>query len=706
VLGKGEIVAREYSLSNTRNIGIAAHIDAGKTTVTERILFYTGRIHRMGETHEGAATMDWMEQEQERGITITSAATTCFWKDHRINIIDTPGHVDFTVEVERSMRVLDGVVAVFCAVGGVQPQSETVWRQASKYGVPRLAFINKMDRLGADFYHVISRMKERLGANAVPLQIPIGAESNFKGVVDLIRMKSIQYSDDGQGSVLAEGEIPEDLRTKAIEYREAMLESLADVDEALMEKYLEGEKITADEISAAIRKGTLSGDIVPVLCGSAFKNKGIQPLVDAVVDYLPSPVDVLAVEGINPKTEEPDTRKPADEEPFAALAFKIMADPYVGKLTFLRVYSGSLSKGSYIYNANKGSRERVGRILRMHANHREDVSEIFTGDIVAAVGLQDTVTGDTLCDMNKPIILENITFPEPVIDIAIEPKTKADQEKMGLALQRLSAEDPTFRTHTDEETGQTIIAGMGELHLEIIIDRLLREFKVDANNGKPQVAYREAISRPSKADGRFVRQSGGRGQYGHCVLEIEPQESGKGFEFVNKLVGGSIPKEYVPAVEAGIKEAMEAGILAGYPVVDVKVSVVDGSFHEVDSSEMAFKIAGSMGFKAAMEKAGPILKEPIMAVEVVTPEDFMGDVMGDLNSRRGQIHGMEPGTGGTQVIRADVPLSEMFGYATTLRSMTQGRASYSMEPSRYDVVPKAMAEELAAKAQGRQGAAR
>ncbi|MHB0999769.1 MAG: elongation factor G [Armatimonadota bacterium] len=694
-------MSREYGLDKTRNIGIAAHIDAGKTTATERILFYSGRIHKMGEVHEGAATMDWMEQEQERGITITSAATTCFWREHRINIIDTPGHVDFTVEVERSLRVLDGVVAVFCAVGGVQPQSETVWRQANKYRVPRIAFVNKMDRLGADFYRVVERMRERLGANSTPIQIPIGAESAFEGIVDLVQMQAYKFSDELGADGTIE-EIPADLLNKAVEYREALIEALADVDDGLMEKYLEGEKITPEEIMDAVRKGTVDGKIVPVLCGSAFKNKGVQPLVDAIVDYLPSPLDVSSVDGINPKTGETESRKPSDDEPFAALAFKIMADPYVGKLTFLRAYSGTLSKGSYIYNATKGTRERIGRILRMHANHREDVSEVHTGDIVAAVGLQDTVTGDTLCEMDKPVILESITFPEPVISIAIEPKTKADQEKMGIALSRLASEDPTFKTHTDEETGQTIIRGMGELHLEIIIDRLFREFKVEANHGKPQVAYKETISKHARADGKYRRQTGGRGQYGHCVLEIEPTEAGKGFIFDNKIVGGVVPKEYVGPIESGVREALETGILAGYPVVDVKVTLVDGSYHDVDSSEMAFKIAGSMGVKAAMQKAVPVMKEPIMAVEVVTPENFMGDVMGDLNSRRGHILGMDPGTGGTQVIRAEVPLAEMFGYATVLRSMTQGRASYSMEPSKYEVVPKSLAEELTARSQGRQ----
>ena len=692
-------MAREYSLDRTRNIGIAAHIDAGKTTTTERMLFYSGKIHRMGEVHDGAATMDWMEQEQERGITITSAATTCFWDEHRINIIDTPGHVDFTVEVERSLRILDGMVAVFCAVGGVQPQSETVWRQANKYKVPRIAFVNKMDRLGADFYRVVEQMRERFGVNAVPLQLPIGAESAFLGVVDLVHMKSIQYADD-MGTLSEATEIPAEMRNLVIEYREKMLESLADVDESLMEKYLEGEKVTVDEIEAAIRKGTVSGFLTPVLCGTAFKNKGVQALMDAVVSYLPSPLDKDPVGGFNPKTDAAETRAPSDEEPFAALAFKIMADPYVGKLTFIRAYSGQLNKGSYLYNASKGTKERIGRILRMHANHREDVSEVHAGDIVAAVGLGDTITGDTLCDITKPIVLESITFPEPVIEIAIEPKTKADQDKMGVALSRLQGEDPTFRMRTDEETGQTIISGMGELHLEIIMDRLFREFNVEANHGRPQVAYKEAVSRHAKAEGRFIRQTGGRGQYGHAVVEVEPTEAGKGFEFIDKIVGGSIPREYISAVQAGATEALVSGVLAGYPVVDMKITLVDGSFHEVDSSEMAFKIAGSMAVKAAIKKAGPILKEPIMAVEIVTPENYLGDVIGDVNSRRGQIHGIEPGYGGTQVIKAEVPLAEMFGYATSLRSATQGRASYSMEPSRYEEMPKSICEEIVAKATG------
>ena len=698
-------MARKSILEKTRNIGIAAHIDAGKTTTTERMLFYSGKIHRIGEVHDGAATMDWMEQEQERGITITSAATTCLWKGHTINIIDTPGHVDFTVEVERAMRVLDGVIAIFCAVGGVQPQTETVWRQANRYRVPRIAFINKMDRLGADLYRVVERIRERLGANTVLVQIPIGGESAFEGIVDLIQMKAIRYPDD-LGTQSEETDIPADSVNQALEFRESMIEALADVDDELMEKYLEGEKITAEEISAAIRKGTVSGQIVPVLCGAAFKNKGVQPLMDAVIDYLPSPLDVDAVAGTNPKTGNVETRGPSDDEPFAALAFKIMADPYVGKLTFLRAYSGKLSKGSYVHNTNKGVRERISRILRMHANHREDVTEVHAGDIVAAVGLHATVTGDTLCDEKRPIVLESIHFPDPVISVAIEPKTKADQEKLSLALGKLSGEDPTFKIRTDEETGQTIVSGMGELHLEIIIDRLLREFSVEANHGRPQVAYKETVAGHVKAEGRYIRQTGGRGQYGHCVVEIEPLPAGQGIEFINKVVGGAIPREFIPSVKAGALEALQTGVLAGYPVVDVRVTLVDGSYHAVDSSELAFKIAGSMAIKTAMEKAHPVLKEPIMAVEAVTPEGFMGDVIGDLNSRRGHIHGMEPGHGDTQVIKADVPLAEMFGYATTLRSITQGRASYTMEPARYEEVPQAVADELVAKSQGRQLVAR
>jgi len=693
-------MARQHPLEKTRNIGIAAHIDAGKTTTTERILFYSGKIHRMGEVHEGAATMDWMQQEQERGITITSAATTCFWNDHVINIIDTPGHVDFTVEVERSLRVLDGVIAIFCAVGGVQPQSETVWRQANRYHVPRIAFINKMDRIGADFYKVIDRIRERLGANAVPIQLPMGVESGFEGVIDLVRMEAIRYLDD-LGENYEVVPVPGELKAKALEYRERLVEAVAEVDEHLMEKYIEGQKITPEEIKTGIRHGTVTNRLVPVLCGAAFKNKGIQPLMDAVVDYLPSPLDIPPVVGQNPKTGDIETREASDNEPFSALAFKIMADPYVGKLTYIRVYSGSLKKGSYVLNVSKGKRERIGRILRMHANHREDMDQVFAGDIVGTVGLQDTTTGDTLCDERRQILLEAIQFPEPVISVAIEPKTKADQEKMALALERLSSEDPTFRTYTDQETGQTIISGMGELHLEIILDRLYREFKVQANHGKPQVAYRETVRRPARGEGRYVRQTGGRGQYGHVILEIEPLEPGAGFLFENKVVGGTIPKEFIPAVEGGVHEALDSGVLAGYPVVDVKVRIVDGSYHEVDSSEIAFKIAASMAVKDAMHKAEPTLKEPVMEVEVVTPEDFVGDVMADLNARRGRIEHVEVGAGATQVIRAAVPLAEMFGYATALRSMTQGRASYTMEPSHYEEVPRPIADDIVSKASGK-----
>jgi len=698
-------MANDFSLDKTRNIGIAAHIDAGKTTTTERILFYTGRLHRMGEVHDGAATMDWMVQEQERGITITSAATTCFWNDHQINIIDTPGHVDFTVEVERSLRVLDGVVAVFCAVGGVQPQSETVWRQANKYRVPRIAYINKMDRTGADFFQVVEKMRERLGANAIPVQLPIGSEQNFRGVIDLLRMKAILYVDD-LGTTGQEDEIPAELRDQAVEYRERMIEAAADADEALMEKYLEGQAVSSDEIRAALRKGTVAGTIVPVVAGSSFKNKGVQPMLDAVVDFLPSPLDVGAVAGVNPRNGQHETRDPDPDAPFSGLGFKIQSDPYFGKLTFFRVYSGTLKKGSYVYNATRDKRERVSRIVRMHANHREDVEQVSAGDIAAAVGIVDTTTGDTLCEEQRPIVLEAIQFPDPVISIAIEPKTKVDQDKLSQSLGRLSAEDPTFRIRTDEETGQTIISGMGELHLDIIQDRLRREFKVNANVGKPQVAYKETITRHAKADGRFVRQTGGRGQFGHVVLELDPAEPGAGFIFENKIVGGAIPREYIPAVENGVREAMDSGVVAGYPMIDVRATLVDGSFHEVDSSEMAFKIAGSMGFRAAAQKAGAALKEPVMAVEVVTPEEFLGDVIGDLNSRRGRIEGMEPGPGGTQVIRAQVPLAEMFGYATTIRSLTQGRASYSMEPSHYEEVPRSVAEEIVARSQGRALAAR
>ncbi|GAB6877327.1 elongation factor G [Thermaerobacter litoralis] len=684
---------REYPLERTRNIGIAAHIDAGKTTTTERILYYTGRVHRMGEVHEGAATMDWMVQEQERGITITSAATTCFWRDHRINIIDTPGHVDFTVEVERSLRVLDGVIAIFAARGGVEPQSETVWRQANKYRVPRIAFVNKMDVVGANFYRVLDQMRERLGANPVAIQLPIGAEDDFRGIIDLVEMKAIFYRDELGTRYEAEA-IPAEMEEQAAEYREKLLEAVAEVDEELMMKYLEGESISTDEIRAALRKGTVTLQLVPVLCGSAYRNKGVQLLLDAVVDYLPSPLDIAAVRGTDPKTGQEIERKVSDDEPFSALVFKIMTDPYVGKLAFFRVYSGHLKAGSYVYNSNKGRQERIGRIVRMHANHREEVDEVWTGDIAAAVGLKDTITGETLCDPNAPIVLESMEFPEPVISVAIEPKTQADQDKLGESLNKLAEEDPTFRVHTDEETGQTIISGMGELHLEIIVDRLMREFKVQANVGKPQVAYKETITRPARAEGKYIRQTGGRGQYGHVVLEIEPLEPGGGFEFVNKIVGGVVPKEYIPAVEAGVREAMQNGILAGYPVLDVRVSLVDGSYHEVDSSEMAFKIAGSMGFRNAALQAGLVLLEPIMKVEVVVPETYMGDVIGDINARRGRVEGMEPDTGGLQVIRALVPLAEMFGYATDLRSKTQGRGTYTMQFSHYEQVPRNIADQI------------
>lgn len=683
-------MARTFALERTRNIGIMAHIDAGKTTTTERILFYTGRTHRLGETHEGSATMDWMVQERERGITITAAATTCQWKDHRINIIDTPGHVDFTVEVERSLRVLDGAVAVFCGVNGVEPQSETVWRQADKYHVPRIAFVNKMDRVGADFLRVVEQMRNRLGTNAVAVQLPIGAEENFRGVVDLVTLKARIYTDD-LGTHTEEAEIPAEMADAVAAAREALIEAAAEQDDALMEKYFEGQEISVEELKTAIRKGCLAMKLTPVLCGSAFKNKGVQPLLDAVVDYLPSPLDLPPIKGTVPGAEVEVLREVRDDAPFSALAFKIMADPYVGKLAFFRVYSGTLKAGSYVYNATKGKRERIGRIVQMHANHREEIEEVYAGDIAAAVGLRDTMTGDTLCDEANPILLESPDFPEPVIAQAIEPKTKADQDKLAIALQRLMEEDPTFRVTTDEETGQTIIHGMGELHLEIIVDRLMREFKVAANVGKPQVAYRETLTKPVKAEGRFVRQSGGRGQYGHVILEIEPLPAGAGFEFVNKIVGGVVPKEYIPAVEAGVKEAMESGPLAGYPVVDVRVSLVDGSYHEVDSSEMAFKIAGSMGFKDGAKNAAPVLLEPIMSVEVTTPEEFLGDVMGDLNSRRGQIEGMDR-RANAQVVRAKVPMAEMFGYATDLRSKTQGRASYTMQFSHYSPVPANVAQ--------------
>jgi len=691
-------VARKFPLAKTRNIGIMAHIDAGKTTTTERILFYTGRVHKIGEVHDGAATMDWMVQEQERGITITSAATTCQWKDHRINIIDTPGHVDFTVEVERSLRVLDGSVAVFCAKGGVEPQSETVWRQADKYGVPRMAYVNKMDILGADFYRVVDMMKARLGANAVPVQLPIGFEETYIGIIDLIEMKALIYVDD-LGKVSEQSEIPEELRDQADYYRQNLLDAIAECDDELMMKYLEGEELTKEEIKQGIRTATVTCKMTPVLCGSSYKNKGVQPLLDAVVDYMPSPLDVPAIKGVTPETGVADERTADDNNSFSALAFKIMADPYVGKLAFFRVYSGNLTSGSYVYNSTKGKRERIGRILQMHANHREDIEVVYTGDIAAAVGLKDTTTGDTLCDEKKPIILESMVFPDPVISVAVEPKTKADQEKMGVALGRLAEEDPTFRMQTDQETGQTIISGMGELHLEIIVDRMLREFKVECNVGKPQVAYRETIRKMVKSEGKFVRQSGGRGQYGHCWLQLEPMEPGGGFVFVNKVVGGAIPKEYINPIEAGVKEALDGGIVAGYPIVDVKVTVYDGSYHDVDSSEMAFKIAGSMGFKAGALKAGPVLLEPVEKVEVVVPDEYMGDIIGDLNSRRGRIEGMES-RAGAQVIRAFVPLSEMFGYSTDMRSRTQGRGVYSMEFDHYEEVPKNIAEAIVTKIKG------
>ncbi len=676
-----------------------AHIDAGKTTTTERILYYTGVTYKIGEVHEGTAVMDWMVQEQERGITITSAATTCFWRENRINIIDTPGHVDFTIEVERSLRVLDGAVAVFDSVAGVEPQSETVWRQADKYEVPRIAFLNKMDRMGADFYMSVNSMVDRLGANPVPVQLPIGAEEHFRGPVDLVNMKAYYYDDETLGAKYVEGDIPDDLMSQALEYREKMLEALSDVDEKIMEKFLNGEKVTVDEIKAALRKGTVEMKLTPVLCGTAFKNKGVQQLLDAIVDYLPSPLDIPAVVGKDPDEGGDLMRNADDKEPFAAFAFKVMTDPFVGQLTFLRVYSGVMEAGSYVYNSTKGTKERIGRLLKMHANKREDIKEVSAGDIAAAVGLKTTLTGDTLCDDKNPIILEAMEFPEPVISVAIEPKTKADQEKLGQSLGKLMQEDPSFRVTTNEETGQTLISGMGELHLEIIVDRLLREFKVGANVGKPQVAYRETIRNASKAEGKFVRQSGGRGQFGHVYIELEPLEPGKGFEFQSKVVGGAVPREYWSAVEKGIKEATEGGILAGYPVVDIRATLYDGSYHEVDSSEMAFKIAGSMGFKEAAKKGKPVILEPIMNVEVVTPEDYMGDVIGDLNSRRGKIQQMEK-RGKAQVIRAQVPLSEMFGYATDLRSKTQGRATYTMQFAHYEEVPKSIAEAIIAKVKG------
>ena len=687
--------AGEASLDRTRNIGIIAHIDAGKTTVTERILFYTKKIYKLGEVHEGAATMDWMEQEQERGITITAAATTCFWADHRINLIDTPGHVDFTVEVERSLRVLDGAVVVFDGVAGVEPQSETVWRQADKYHVPRFCFVNKLDRTGADFWRVVDMIKDRLGVNAVPLQVPMGAEDTFRGVIDLINMKAITYGND-LGDQIDVGDIPAEHQATADEWREKMVEALADLDDDIAHKFLEGEDIGPDELRAALRKGTLAYQIVPVLTGSALKNKGVQPMLDAVVDYLPSPLDVPPVTGKDARSGDEVSRATDPSEPFSALAFKIAADPFVGTLAFFRVYSGTLKTGSYIYNSSKGQKERVGRILQMHANHREEIDHVSAGDIAAAVGLKNTTTGDTLTDEDKPIVLESITFPEPVIELAVEPKTKADQDKMAVALQRLAAEDPTFRVHTDEESGQTRIAGMGELHLEVLVDRMLREFKVQANVGRPQVSYREAIRKATKAEGRFVRQTGGKGQYGHAVLTLEPLERGAGFEWESKIVGGAVPREFWRAIEAGVTEALAGGVVAGFPVVDLKATLIDGSYHEVDSSEMAMKIAGSMAAKDGVAKADPVILEPVMKVEVTAPEEYMGDVIGNLNSKRGQIDGIDE-RGTSRVIRSHVPLAEMFGYATELRSMTQGRATYSMEFSRYAEVPVNLANELIAK---------
>ena len=690
---------RDVSLEMTRNIGIMAHIDAGKTTTTERILYYTGINHKIGETHEGTATMDWMAQEQERGITITSAATTCHWSgsqhqypEHRINIIDTPGHVDFTIEVQRSLRVLDGSVTVFCAKGGVEPQSETVWHQADDYKVPRMAFVNKMDIMGADFFNVVNMMKDRLKCNAVPIQLPIGVEDTFRGIIDLVTMRAEVYYDD-LGKDVRDEDIPADMMDQAQEYHEALWEAAAELDEDLMMKYLEGEEITAAEVKAAIRKGTIENQIVPVLCGTAYRNKGVQMLLDAVIDYMPAPTDIPDIKGVNPKTGEEDSRPSSDDAPFSALAFKIATDPFVGRLTYFRVYSGSITAGSSVLNATKDSRERLGRILQMHANHRQDIDVVYSGDIAGGIGFKNVTTGDTLCDEKHPIILESMNFPEPVIRVAIEPKTKAGQEKMGIALAKLAEEDPTFKTYTDEETGQTIIAGMGELHLEIIVDRLLREFKVEANVGEPQVAYKETIRRSADVDMKYARQSGGKGQYGHVKIIVEPNESGKGYEFINKIVGGAIPKEYIEPVNQGIQGAMQAGILAGYPVVDVKVTLYDGSYHEVDSSEMAFKIAGSMAFKEAMKKADPVLMEPIMQVDVMVPEEYMGDVIGGLNARRGQIQGMEP-RGGVQAISAAVPLSEMFGYATALRSSTQGRGQYTMQPSHYTEVPKSIQEKI------------
>ena len=692
-------MARQTSLEHTRNIGIMAHIDAGKTTTTERILYYTGMTHKLGEVHEGAATMDWMEQERERGITITAAATTCFWRDHRINIIDTPGHVDFTIEVERSLRVLDGAVAVFDSVQGVEPQSETVWRQADKYRVPRIAFMNKMDRIGADFYFCVQTIIDRLGANPIPVQIPVGREAEFRGSIDLVTMKAYLYDDETLGAKYVVQDIPSDLVDKANEYREKLLDAVAEFDDQVMEKYLNGQSLTEEEVRRAIRAGTIAMKIIPVLCGSSFKNKGVQQLLDGVVEFLPSPLDIPSVTGLDPNTNKELVRRAADDEPFAALAFKIMSDPFAGQLTYFRVYSGTLKTGTPVLNVTKGSKDRIGRLLKMHANKREEIEEVFAGDIVAAVGLKGASTGDTLADEKQPVLLEVMKFPEPVISMAIEPKTKQDQEKMGFALQKLAQEDPSFRVRTDEETAQTIIAGMGELHLEIIVDRLLREFKVEANVGQPEVAYRETIRNRAEAESKYIKQTGGRGQYGHVVLTVEPSEPGKGLEFVNKVVGGAIPREYIPAVEKGVKERMENGVIAGYPLRDIRVTLIDGSYHDVDSNEMAFKIAASMGFADACKKADAILLEPIMKVEVLVPQDFMGDVIGNLNARRGKVQGMKV-RAGAQVIEASVPLKEMFGYATDLRSRTQGRATYSMEFDRYDQVPRQIAEAIIAKYRG------
>ncbi|HXE90879.1 MAG TPA: elongation factor G [Terriglobales bacterium] len=691
---------RQIQLERCRNIGIMAHIDAGKTTTTERVLFYTGRTHRLGEVHEGTATMDWMEQEQERGITITSAATTCFWRDIRINIIDTPGHVDFTAEVERSLRVLDGAVAVFDAVHGVEPQSETVWRQADKYGVPRICFINKMDKMGADFEHAVDTIRKRLNARPVAIQLPVGQEDKFRGAIDLFEMKAILWRDETLGAEYVVEEIPEELRKKANAFHNQMVETIVENDDDLLHKYMEGDAITPDELRRSLRKSTIALKLFPVLCGSAFKNKGVQPLLDAVVDFLPSPADIPPVEGTDPNTGQPAHRKAADDEPFSALAFKIMTDPFVGQLTFIRIYSGQLRTGDSVFNPGKSRRERIGRLLKMHANKREEISEIYAGDICACVGMKNVTTGDTLCDEEKPIVLESIEFPAPVIAVAVEPKTKGDQEKMGVALSKLAQEDPTFKVHTDPDSGQTIISGMGELHLEIIVDRMMREFNVQANVGKPQVAYRETIRKAAEGEGKFIRQTGGRGQYGHVKIRLEPQEAGKGYEFVNEIVGGVVPKEFIKPVDQGIREAMEGGVLAGYEMVDVKAILYDGSYHEVDSSEMAFKIAGSMAFKEAARKATPVLLEPVMSVEVVVPEEYMGDIIGDLNSRRGRVEGMEH-RAGSQVIKAHVPLSEMFGYATDMRSRTQGRATYSMHFARYEEAPRAVAEEIIARVQGK-----